>query len=71
MSNPRAPDHPAHPADLTREEWLRLELAICSDEIAHMAEVGSWQAAMAGRRIAKSYRDELDKLTSERDAIAA
>lgn len=59
MANPTDSDHPA---DMARDAWLRLELAMLSDEIAQMVDVGSWQAAMAGRRLALQYRTELDKL---------
>ena len=56
-----------HPADVTRMQWLREELALLQDEIGQMVDRGSWQAAVAARRLALVYRTEIDDLRKEED----
>ena len=64
-----ADPHVEHPADLDRESWLRIELAMVQDEVAVMVDAGSYQAAMAGRRIALQLRSELDEIHKDRPDV--
>jgi hypothetical protein len=64
----RRPNKPAHPADQTEEDYLRSSLLAIHAEIEEMSKAGSWQAAMAGRRLALTYRKELDDLKREQPA---
>jgi hypothetical protein len=57
-----------HPADIDRREYLRLELFRIHEEIDSMLEAGSYQAAMAGRRIALKLRQELDDLEASSES---
>ncbi len=65
MANPAPSDHPA---DKDRISWLREELLMVTDEVAVMVDAGSYQAAMAGRRIMLTLRKELDDLAAEMPA---
>ena len=55
-----------HPADIDRETWLREELSLLQEEIGQMVERQSWQAVVAARRLALSYRDQLDAIRDEK-----
>lgn len=55
-----------HPADIDRLSWLRDELSLLQDEIGQMVERNSWQAVVAARRLALSYRDQIDQLVAEK-----
>ena len=45
---------------MDRLTWLRHEFDMVCDEVAVMVDAGSYQAAMAGRRIQLQLRKELD-----------
>lgn len=59
------PPNSDHPADVPRETYLRTELFLLHEEIGAMVERGSWQAVVAGRRLALTYRTEIDDLKRE------
>lgn len=55
-----------HPADVDREQWLREELALLQEEIGQMVQRNSWQAVVSARRLALSYRDQIDAIRAEK-----
>lgn len=59
-----------HPADIPREQYLRTELELLHEELGQMVERGSWQALVAGRRLALQYRNEIDALKATKAADA-
>ena len=49
-----------HPANQSVEDYLATELFVLLEDVAKMRHDGSWQAVVAGTRLAMSLRKELD-----------
>lgn len=56
-----------HPADSSREQWLRTELSELQDDIKAMRKRQSYQALVAARRLALKYKNELDEINKEEE----
>ena len=56
-----------HPADITREQWLRNQLLKLAEKAEQIEESKSWQAAVAARRLLLQYRNELDDIRREQE----
>lgn len=52
---------PTHPADVSRVDFLRQQLQEIEQNLLDMDESKSWQALVAGRRLALNIRTELDE----------
>ncbi len=56
---------PTHPADVSRVDFLRQQLQEIEQNLLDMDESKSWQALVAGRRLALNIRTELDDAKKE------
>jgi len=68
MPRSKAREPAPHPADVSKEDYLRTELLLLHESIARMSDSGSWQAVVAARRLAMKIRDEIDALREAADA---
>ena len=57
-----------HPADMSKEAYLRQQLSDMHVHIANMAEAGSYQALVTGTKAALAIRAELDDLLLAQEA---